>query len=59
MGSIPLHYTDVTFLDKNIKITLAYMSQIEKKNLANFLMIVQRQHFKYNILLWILNNISI
>lgn len=45
------HYTILmcNVPDKNIKITLAYMSLDWKKNLANFLMIVQRQHFKYII----------
>lgn len=63
MGSIPLHCTDVTFLDKNIKITvvheiLTFVSWTKKKNPANFFMILQGQHFKYHILLWTLSNIS-
>ena len=31
MGCIPLHCTDATFLDKNIKIAVAYVSQTEEE----------------------------
>lgn len=63
MGSVPLHCADGTFLDKNIKITvvhedLAFVSWTEKSP-ANFFMILQGQHFKYNILLWTLSSISV